>query len=240
MSQTYKGLASFIFPLHIEHPDTTGRLDLLAYLGPVTSEGKLYGGYLGRHAVEDQEITGMVLQQVRDTCRKVIGPGKDAVVEEAVKKSYLAKRLSREDVDNLLRNVPILDSGCLDFSRLQRVVLALHHQRIVEIADQLSCKSLNAGVVENTVVYQHKPTIQYVRKKKKTPGSGLLGRIHSIVAIDESAKAESIRANMKLIRPVGRFGDKWDRSCAMRKSGKPDYVGKNGVRVMEDDENGVL
>jgi hypothetical protein len=233
MSQTYKGVFEFVFPGHIEHPDTTGRLEVLAYLGPVTPEGKLLGGYLGRHELQDLEITGMILQQVTDTAKKIIGPGKEAVVAEAVKKSYTTARISKDKLIDVLKNVPIFDSGCLDFRRLQKTVLEMHHARISEICDQLSSKSLNQGVVENKVIYRHAPTVQYQRKMKKIGKiDPLFKKLHkgvfSITGIDETAETESMRANIKLIRPVGNYADKWDRSCATRKTGHGSYVGGRG------------
>ena len=238
MSQTYKGLHEFIFPEHIEHPDTTGRLELLAYLGP--AEGKLFGGYLGRHEVQDGEITGMILQQVTETCRKIIGKAKDAVVAEAVKKSFLSRRITEEELVGLVKTIPVLDSGCLDFRRLQQVVLGMHHARISEIADQLSSKSLNQGVVVKKVGYRHADTKQYTRKQKSN--DVLMGKLHrgvfSITHVDEVASTESVRSNIKLIRPLGPFGDKWDRSCATRNTGKTSYVGGRGV--LTNDFEGIL
>jgi hypothetical protein len=229
MSQTYDGVFSFVFPAHIEHPDATGRLELLALHGPVTTDGKLFGGFLGRHEVQDAEISGMILQHATETAKKLIGPCKDAVVAEAVKKSLYGSRLSKNDVADILRTVTILDSGCLDFRRLQSVVLSLHHARIAEICDQLSCKSLNQGVVKNEVVYRHPPTLQYTRKQKKSGTqhpllTSLHRGVYSITDIHDYAPTEALRSNIKLIRPAGPFGDKWDRSCATRNTGKESYV----------------
>merc|ERR1712151_1367145 len=53
-------------------------------------------------------------------------------------------------------------------------------------------------------------------------------RIHSystlIGGLEDQAQIDQLRANVLLVRGPGGVNDKWDRYCAMRRTGRSSYV----------------
>lgn len=55
-------LFSFIFPKHIQHPLTAGRLFMYSLYGPLDTENNLRSGFKRSHILKDYELENMCLQ----------------------------------------------------------------------------------------------------------------------------------------------------------------------------------
>lgn len=59
-------LLSFIFPKHIQHPLTAGRLFIYSLYGPLDSDNKIRSGYKRMHVLKDYELESMCMQLDRE------------------------------------------------------------------------------------------------------------------------------------------------------------------------------
>ena len=59
-------LLSFVFPEHIQHPLTAGRLFCYSLYGPLDTLNKLRSGFKRMHVLSDKELENMSLQFDRD------------------------------------------------------------------------------------------------------------------------------------------------------------------------------
>jgi hypothetical protein len=59
-------LLSFVFPEHVQHPLTAGRLFCYSSYGPLDHLKKLRSGYKRMHILNDRELESMSLQFDRD------------------------------------------------------------------------------------------------------------------------------------------------------------------------------
>ena len=59
-------LLSFIFPKHIQHPLTAGRLFIYSLYGPLDSDSKIRSGYKRMHVLKDYELESMCMQLDRE------------------------------------------------------------------------------------------------------------------------------------------------------------------------------
>ena len=69
----------FIFPPDLEHPESTGRLDVFAEHGPTDALGQLRGGWLGRHVHRHHEIKHMIADVTRGALYQLMAKPKDLV-----------------------------------------------------------------------------------------------------------------------------------------------------------------
>ena len=84
-------LMHFLFPAHLEHPESTGRLDVFAYYGPCDDAGNLRGGFLGRHCHTDLEVRHMIWKLNRETLESLFTQPKETIatmVNELLPKAY--------------------------------------------------------------------------------------------------------------------------------------------------------
>jgi hypothetical protein len=127
-------LLKFVFPPHQEHPNATGRLELLGRFGPCNEEGHLLGGKSGWHKHLDFEIRHMISNATREAFFSAIKRPREDI--EALVDSLLPlaldtdQNMSRAEVERLLRGVRTDEDGNLDFGVVQKIVLQKQRKRL--------------------------------------------------------------------------------------------------------------
>jgi len=228
---TLPAMLKFLFPAKIEHPDSTGRLELCAIYGPIDADGCLRGGCVGQHAHTNLELHQMVLHSTREALYKLHDKPRDTVetmVEELLPMA-MARQYSREEVQHVLRSVPMDSEGRMDFHALQDLVLKNRKRRLRNLLKDGKPRKLE----KTTCPYQSEQTatlLKVASKKRVTHPEQYLQRdkrmnsYACLVAPYEVQNNSDIVANTALIRPLGDVDDKWDRYCAVRRTGRSSYV----------------
>ena len=107
----------FIFPKHIQHPLTAGRLFMYSLYGPLDSDNNLRSGYKRTHILKDYELENMCLQSDKEDIisifatnfQELSNEGQSAIVCQADSKFKVAKgkamlpTLKKEDVLDILQ-----------------------------------------------------------------------------------------------------------------------------------------
>jgi hypothetical protein len=223
MIQSMEGALAFIFPPSRKHPESLGRLELLALCGPV--EGGMIGGRAGMHRLTDLEISLMIKDHVKQELQRLLGKDREVVVAELLTEAMRVKT-DRTEIEAILGSVKKARDGvAIDFGSIQDKVLSRMDKRLRNltlIADTEPLTRLKA-------VYTHAQTPQMARKE----GAGQIkGRIQyllhtrtfEVMSIDDKPKVDSLVANVTLARPLTLPDDQWDRSCCVRNTGRASYV----------------
>jgi len=236
-----------VFPPHVEHPESTGRLELFALYGPTDDDGRLRGGIRGSHVHTDLEIRRMIQHETREALFSLFKRPRATVesIVDTLMPLAMSHNYTQIEVRKLLRDVPVEADGGMDFEVLQEVILASQRRRLEAL--------INDGVAKkergHKVPYQSKARdhlLAPIMKKKYNEQEEQLGKQKraqnycSLVAgLDEQNMSIQLAANVTLVRGLGRVDDKWDRYCALRRVGKASYVGarngpQNGLRGLDD------
>jgi hypothetical protein len=132
------GLGDFVFPVGQQHPDSTGRLLLFALYGPLTPSGQLTGGKRGGRGLTEPELTSMIRNLEREdllavyTGGSVFGDVEGVLVDvSAPTRGY--PRMSREQVNGMLADLPRDSRGRCSFHDIQKRVLGSRLQRISDL-----------------------------------------------------------------------------------------------------------
>lgn len=228
-----EALNRFLFPPHLEHPESTGRLDLFAYYGPVSTEGTLNGGPGGTHRHTDLEIRQMITELNLKQLYKILARPRETVqtiVQEMLPKA-VAHHYTARDVQKMFSGLEADDQGCYRFSEMQDVILADQKRRLVTLVE--------GGEIQKTarraIPFQSRPqeilgTVMTKKKLKPCEDAVVLhkrmNRFAGLVApLEQQNLSAQINANTQLVRPAGSVNDRWDRYCAVRRTGKISYVG---------------
>ncbi|CAK0839510.1 unnamed protein product [Prorocentrum cordatum] len=223
---TWSQLQNFLFPANLEHPESTGRLELFAQHGPVDQSSRLRGGRGGKHVHTDAEIRLMIKNETREALFAVIGKPRDTA-----------------EIKHILKDVPVGSSGQMDFADLQDAILANQQRRLKALVKH------RGGVVKErgpVVPYQSAAAdalMEVTRRKKVSHPEEQLARLKKlqsgctlIAGLEEQNLTNSLTANVQLIRGLGSVSDRWDRYCALRRTGKSSYVeAKNVLRPSDYD-----
>ena len=128
-------LMQFLFPAHLEHPESTGRLDVFAHYGPCDDNGDLRGGFLGRHVHTDLEVRHMIWKLNRETLESLFTQPKEtvaAMVEELLPKANRHHYTDKEIVKLFATICPDSD-GRVQFADLQNIILKDQRRRFVTL-----------------------------------------------------------------------------------------------------------
>ncbi|CAK0839511.1 unnamed protein product [Prorocentrum cordatum] len=129
---TWSQLQNFLFPANLEHPESTGRLELFAQHGPVDQSSRLRGGRGGKHVHTDAEIRLMIKNETREALFAVIGKPRDTaeVVVDQLLPVALVHNYTLSEIKHILKDVPVGSSGQMDFADLQDAILANQQRRL--------------------------------------------------------------------------------------------------------------
>lgn len=222
----------FLFPNNLEHPESTGRLELFARYGPVDSEGRLRGGISGAHVHTDLEIRQMIAHETRERLFKLFNKPRATVeiIVDALMPKALDHNYTWAEVKKMLKVVEPDSTGRLDFSQMQRIILDSQQQRLRAL--------LKHGTLQRErgprVPFQSKAAdvlMAITRKKKLNPQEEQmcqqkrLGKYCTLIAsMEDQNQGNQLATNVALVRGLGSVNDRWDRYCALRRTGKISYV----------------
>lgn len=225
-------LMKFLFPAHLEHPESTGRLDVFAHYGPVDEEGHLRGGPLGNHIHADLEIRQMIKELNRETLLALLGRPRETVetmIQELLPKA-VAHHYTEREIFALFGGVSEDENGRRSFADLQRVVLADQRRRLLTL--------IRGGEIfrasRKAIPFQTRPAeilTTMTRKSKLLPCQEFIvlsKKLHAqaglIAPLEQQNLSQQLAANVQLTTGLGDVNDRWDRYCALRRTGHCSYV----------------
>lgn len=229
---TMKALMAFLFPPHLEHPESTGRLDLFAYYGPCDDNGKLRGGPGGYHFHTDLEIRHMITELNKDNLYSLISRPRETVetmVNEILPKA-VSHHYTEKDIIRLFAGISPDDSGRYKFGDMQNVVIKDQRQRLLTLIKGGEI----AKAARRAIPFQSKPAyvLQSITRKKKLRANEesecLKKRMNAYSSmcapLEQQNLSSAIAGNVLMVRSIGDVDDRWDRYCALRRTGKVSYV----------------
>lgn len=232
-----KSLLAFLFPSHLSNPESTGRLDLFAYYGPCDENGQLHGGWNGHHIHTDLEIRQMVTELNREQLYSLVARPRETVetmineiLPKAVHHCYTEKEIHR-----MFRCISPDDDGFYKFFDMQKVILADQRRRLLTL--------IKGGEISKTtrrpIPFQTLPgkiLTEITTRKKLRPNEEIISRGKKmqnctlIAPLEQQNLSNALTANVSLLRPFGDVDDRWDRYCAIRRTGKVSYVGARNAQ----------
>lgn len=233
---TPEQLHLFLFPTSLEHPESTGRLELFARYGPVDEAGKLRGGISGSHIHTDLEIRQMIHHETREMLFTLFKKPRETVevIVDSLMPAAMVYNYTWQEVKHLLR--PCFqemgsNGGKLHFAHLQKIVLQNQRARL-----QALLKDKNSAYKERGPKnpFQSKPQhalLAPIAKKQLNSQEEQhwrrtrLQRFCTVLAeMEDQNLQQQLVSNVILCRNPGDVEDRWDRYCALRRVGKATYV----------------
>eukprot|EP00425_Heterocapsa_triquetra_P023197 CAMPEP_0195110034 /NCGR_PEP_ID=MMETSP0448-20130528/91307_1 /TAXON_ID=66468 /ORGANISM="Heterocapsa triquestra, Strain CCMP 448" /LENGTH=333 /DNA_ID=CAMNT_0040146699 /DNA_START=36 /DNA_END=1037 /DNA_ORIENTATION=+ len=232
-------LRKFLFPEHLENADSTGRLELFARYGPTDDFGRLHGGPAGAHIHTDLEIAQMIRHNCREALFACFNKPRDTVevVVDTLQKVAMTHRYTDQEVQRLLKDIDRGPDGRMNFSAMQHTILASQKERLKAIVARVEGgKPLNPPKERPTKVpFHHRSaaTLLSITQKKKFNDQeeqvANLKRLHAfgtlIAGLEQQNEGAQLRGNVMLMRHPHNISDKWDRYCALKRTGRSSYVG---------------
>lgn len=234
-----QSLNQFLFPSTLENPDVVGRLELFAEFGPTDEAGCMRGGRNGDHVHLDVEIKHMVEHNCKEKIYNLFLPRPRNAVEAIVDTIYpvaMSQKCTSEDVQRILKDVVMDANGRMHFTMMQEAIFASQRQRLMTLITRAQGGKPIAPSAERPprVAFQSKSAARLMeittRKKfnHQEEDVNITRRIHSystlIGSLEDQVQIDQLRANVLLCRGPGGVDDKWDRYCAMRRTGRSSYV----------------
>mmetsp|Transcript_43128 Transcript_43128/g.77466 ORF Transcript_43128/g.77466 Transcript_43128/m.77466 type:complete len:344 (-) Transcript_43128:29-1060(-) len=231
-------LMKFLFPGTLEHPECTGRLELFAYYGPANEEGQLRGGIRGGHVHTDLEIRQMISHNCREALFSLFNRPRETVevIVDTLLPLALDDNYTAAEVKKLLRPVPVDGNGRLDFTAAQAIILENQKRRLKALVnDGISKKERGCKVPFQSEQRDH--LLAVTRKKKQNAAeeaTAQFKRLHAytttLSTLQDGHQAAQLSSNVILCRELGNVNDRWDRYCAVRRSGRSGYVKARNMR----------
>ncbi|GMF43148.1 unnamed protein product [Phytophthora fragariaefolia] len=136
-------LLNFLFPEHLQHPNSAGRLFVFGLYGPLDAHSRLRSGEKGLHVVTDRELTTMSARMEREDILAVYGMCSlsQEEEEEVVRQvDHLLKKFPQytpRDIKTLFAPLPRDSTGNMSFHDMQRAVLKERLRRVVCMKERL-------------------------------------------------------------------------------------------------------
>lgn len=235
-----QALMKFLFPTRLENPDSCGRLEVFGKYGPTDEDGNLRGGVGGAHIHGDVEVKQMIEHGCREALYNLFLPKDRSTVESTVETlmpTAMAQRYTEDEVKDLLHKVPrYKDTGRMKFTEMQETIKAIQKRRLGEMAKRAMSGKPIAPPKERPlkVPFQSRPAYELMavtRAKKMMPMQEQISmgkKLHAYstlcASLEDQSLTESVVMNCNLCRGLGPLNDKWDRYCALRRTGRSSYV----------------
>merc|ERR1712066_1050109 len=156
----------------------------------------------------------------------------------------MSQKYTEPQVRRLLREVPRHPgTGRLQFKELQECIKNIQTKRMGELAKRAAGGKPIAPPKERPlkVPFQSKPAYhlqEVTRRKKHMPQEEPISqgkRMHAysthVASLEDQSLGEQVKMNSIMCRDLGRLDDRWDRYCALRRTGRSSYVtSKNEYR----------
>eukprot|EP00933_Yihiella_yeosuensis_P056570 TRINITY_DN5584_c0_g1_i1.p1 TRINITY_DN5584_c0_g1~~TRINITY_DN5584_c0_g1_i1.p1 ORF type:complete len:338 (+),score=70.00 TRINITY_DN5584_c0_g1_i1:72-1085(+) len=229
---TWMQFMFFVFPTTLEHPESTGRMELFARYGPVDQDGKLRGGISGSHVHSDLEIRQMITHETREMLFALFKKPRETVevIVDALLPRALHQNLTSHEIKHLLKDVPIISGNRMSFPAMQSIILEHQKNRLKELLKDQGPPKERGPVVP----YQNKAAkalmAPLMKKKLNDPEVERIKqkRLHStctlIASMEDQNLQQQLLANTVLARGPGDTNDRWDRYCAISRAGRASYV----------------
>eukprot|EP00927_Polykrikos_kofoidii_P060853 TRINITY_DN55761_c0_g1_i1.p1 TRINITY_DN55761_c0_g1~~TRINITY_DN55761_c0_g1_i1.p1 ORF type:complete len:377 (+),score=53.31 TRINITY_DN55761_c0_g1_i1:310-1440(+) len=257
-------LEKFLYPPMLDNSNSTGRLELFAHFGPTDEEGQLRGGGGGMHVHTDGEINEMIRHDCREALFSLFSrPRNDVeVIVDTLLPTAMSSRYTREDVQALLSRVPCGDDGRMNFNQMQKTILASQRQRLKAIVARVNAgkpiappkeRPLKVGFQSQAAAAQME-----VISGTKTNKNQILGKFKNdqiqelawskrrnaycalVAPLENQNMGRQLSSNVLLVRPPGDVNDRWDRYCALRRTGRSSYIGaRNENRYNPTNDEGL-
>lgn len=228
---TMQSIMKFLFPPTLEHPESTGRLELFARYGPVDEDGKLRGGIQGGHAHTDGEIRTMITWNTREALFGLFTKPRSTVevVVDSLMPLAMAHHYTVAEVKKMMREVSTGANGRMDFRALQNVIFERQRQRLqayrfgvppVGKSHKVPFQSKAAHSLSSVMrTPRHNEQEAEAYKQKRLHGYATL-----VARMEDQNESAQVVGNIRLCRDRGDVDDGWDRYCTVRNKGKASYV----------------
>ncbi|RLN72771.1 hypothetical protein BBJ28_00022922 [Nothophytophthora sp. Chile5] len=136
-------LQSFLFPAHVQHPNSAGRLFVFALYGPLDAHSRLRSGEKGRHVVTDGELATLATYMEREDILAVYEmcslsqEEEEEVVRQVDHTLKSFPQYTPRDITALFASLPRDPQGALSFHDMQRVVLKERLRRVLCMKQRL-------------------------------------------------------------------------------------------------------
>lgn len=228
-------LLDFLFPKHLQHPNSAGRLFVFGLYGPLDAHSRLRSGESGLHAVTDRELTTMSARMEREDILAVYGMCSlsQEEEEEVVRQvDHLLKRFPQytpRDIETLFAPLSRDSDGLMSFHDMQRAVMKERLRRVLcmkerlhpALAEPLRNQFARTLTRQTTAkVVNGAPSSLFLKDVGATnvENAALVSRLLSTRAFQicqmEDGNSPSLTQNVRLVRP-----DKehklvpWDHNC---------------------------
>jgi len=241
-------LMNFLFPKNLEHPESTGRMDVFAWYGPVDDEGNLRSGPQGKHIMSNLEIRQMIVEINREQLYALLARERstvETVVNELLPRA-VGHHYTEKEVEMLFSSISQSMEGRAKFADLQQVILGDQRRRLVTLLDggeitkakrePIPYQTKSAKVLRKlTTKPKLLPCQEFLSTMKRLHANGTL-----IAPIEQQNMSSQLANNVMLVRDLGRANDRWDRYCGIRQTGKASYVKTRNVPRSDVLSDGLL
>lgn len=193
---------------------------------------------MGSHVHTDSEIKLMITESLREELFSLFSKPRSSVQEfvESLIPIAAAQKYTREDVQRIVKPVPVDEKGRMDFNALQKVISVSQRRRLKDMVQRAQHGKPIAPPVERPirVPYQSKAASTLMEVTRRTKLNSLeeevntCKRLHSystlVSTLEDQSQTTQVRANVLIVRTPGDVNDRWDRYCATRRVGRSSYV----------------
>ncbi|KAF4321834.1 hypothetical protein JM18_003851 [Phytophthora kernoviae] len=136
-------LLNFLFPKHLQHPNSAGRLFVFGLYGPLDSHSRLRSGERGLHVVTDRELTTMSTRIEREDILAVYGmcslsqEEEEEVVRQVDRLLKCYPQYTPRDIETLFSPLLRDADGNMNFHDMQRAVMKERLRRVVCMKERL-------------------------------------------------------------------------------------------------------
>jgi nucleoside diphosphate kinase len=237
-------LLDFLFPAHLQHPTSAGRLFVFGLYGPLDAKSRLRSGEKGLHVVTDRELTTMSARMEREDILAVYGMCSlsQEEEEEVVRQvDHLLKwfpQYTPRDVEALFAALPRDADGSMSFHDMQRVVLRERLRRVVcmkerlhpalaePVRNQFARTLTRLGTTKGAGLVNGAPSSMFLKDVGATnvENAALVSRLLSTRAFQicqmEDGNSPELTQNVRLLRPdrAQKLTDRepWTLNCQKR------------------------
>ncbi|KAG7398618.1 hypothetical protein PHYBOEH_010773 [Phytophthora boehmeriae] len=136
-------LLNFLFPKHLQHPNSAGRLFVFGLYGPLDAHSRLRSGEKGLHVVTDRELTTMSSRMEREDILAVYGmcslsqEEEEEVVRQVDRLLKQYPQYTPRDIEALFSPLLRDADGKMNFHDMQRVVMKERLRRVLCMKERL-------------------------------------------------------------------------------------------------------
>ncbi|KAL3671150.1 hypothetical protein V7S43_004331 [Phytophthora oleae] len=238
-------LLNFLFPGHLQHPNSAGRLFVFGLYGPLDARSRLRSGESGLHVVTDRELTTMSARMEREDILAVYGMCSlsQEEEEEVVRQvDHLLKRFPQytpRDIETLFAPLPRDSDGNMSFHDMQRAVMKERLRRVLcmkerlhpalaePLRNQFARTLTRQTATKGPGLVNGAPSSFFLKDVGATnvENAALVSRLLSTRAFQicqmEDGNSPTLTQNVRLVRPdkAQRLVERepWDPNCQKRR-----------------------